>query len=69
MTAYKYLQRRKEWALQDLEFSRGKTTDGWKQEPDELKLEINHLHCLKKPQQVQHFGTNSKEKCGFLQSL
>lgn len=48
MTVYKYLQRRKESALQDLQFSRGKTTDGWKQEPDEIKLEINHLHCLRK---------------------
>lgn len=39
--------------------------DGWKLEPDEVKLEINHLHCLKKPQQVQHFGTNPRETGGF----
>lgn len=23
--------------------------DGWEQEPDEVKLEVNHLQCLKSP--------------------
>lgn len=43
-------------------------TDGWKQEPDEVKLEINHLSCLKKKQRVQYFGTNPKENGGFFHS-